>query len=162
MAKRKEIKTNAMRMLEAMGIPFTHHTYECGEFSDGVQIADLLSLPHGKVFKTLVTQGGGRDYFVFVIPVAEELDRKKAALSVGEKSVELIHVKDLNAVTGYVRGGCTALGMKKQYVTRIDQSARGQSTIIVSGGRLGSQIELGPDDLARAAGAEFADLTAER
>lgn len=158
MAKAKEIKTNAMRILESLKIPFTHYTYECDEFIDGLQIADKLSQPYEKVYKTLVTQGSSRNYFVFVIPIAEELDLKKAAKAVGEKSVEMIHVKDINAITGYIRGGCTAIGMKKQYVTRIDSSARLQSTIIVSGGRIGSQIECKPDDLARAAKAEFAEI----
>lgn len=158
MAKQKEIKTNAMRILESMKIPFTQYTYECGEFIDGLQIADMLSLPYEKVYKTLVTSGAGKDYFVFVIPIARELDLKKAARSVGEKSVAMIHMKDINAVTGYIRGGCTAVGMKKQYVTRIDASAREQASIIVSGGRLGSQIELTPQDLAEAAGADFADV----
>ena len=163
MAKAREIKTNAMRILESMKIPYSHLTYECDEFTDGLQIADMLSLPYGKVYKTLVTAGsmGGkhpRDYYVFVIPVAEELDLKAAARSVGAKSVEMIPVKDLNKITGYVRGGCTAVGMKKQYVTRIDGSAQGLERIIVSGGRIGSQLELAPKDLARAAGAEFADI----
>ena len=90
--------------------------------------------------------------------IAEELDMKKAAKSVGEKSVEMIHVKDINAITGYIRGGCTAIGMKKQYVTRIDESAKTQEQIYVSGGRIGSQIQLKPDDLAKAAKAEFADI----
>ena len=159
MAKQKEIKTNAMRILESMKIPFTHYTYECDEFVDGLQIADTLSLPYEKVYKTLVTQGNSKNYFVFVIPIAEELDLKKAAKTVGEKSVEMIHVKDINSITGYIRGGCTAVGMKKQFVTRIDSSAESQPTIIVSGGRIGSQIELTPQDLAKAARAEFADIT---
>ena len=150
MAKQKEIKTNAMRILESMKIPFTHYTYECDEFVDGLQIADTLSLPYEKVYKTLVTQGNSKNYFVFVIPIAEELDLKKAAKTVGEKSVEMIHVKDINSITGYIRGGCTAVGMKKQFVTRIDSSAESQPTIIVSGGRIGSQIELTPQDLAQA------------
>jgi len=158
MAKKKENKTNAMRILESMKIPFQHYTYECEEFVDGLQIADQLQLPHKKVYKTLVTVGSSKNYFVFVIPIAEELDLKKAARVVGEKHVEMIHVRDINRVTGYVRGGCTAIGMKKQYVTRIDSSAGQQPTIIVSGGRIGSQIELAPDDLAAAAQAEFADL----
>jgi ybaK/ebsC protein len=158
MAKQKEIKTNAMRILETMKIPFKHYTYECDEFTDGLQIADKLSLPHEKVYKTLVTVGNSRNYFVFVIPVAEELDMKAAARSVGEKSVEMLHVKDINTVTGYIRGGCTAVGMKKQYVTRIDSSAQAQENIIVSGGRIGSQLELSPQDLAKAAKAEFADI----
>ena len=158
MAKQKEVKTNAMRILESMKIPYTHMTYECDEFVDAIQIADMLSLPYEKVYKTLVTEGSNREYFVFVIPIAEELDLKAAARSVGQKSVEMIHVKDINKITGYIRGGCTAIGMKKQYVTRIDQSAKEQEKIIVSGGRIGSQLELSPEDLARAAGAEFADL----
>ncbi|MCM1065833.1 MAG: Cys-tRNA(Pro) deacylase [Eubacterium sp.] len=158
MAKQKEVKTNAMRILENMNIPFRHHTYECDEFIDGIQIADKLSLPYEKVYKTLVTVGNSKNYFVFVIPIAEELDLKAAARSVGEKSVEMIHVKDINAITGYIRGGCTAVGMKKQYVTRIDSSARAQENIIVSGGRIGSQLELSPQDLAKAAKAEFADI----
>ena len=158
MGKQKEIKTNAMRILETMKIPFQQYTYECEEFTDGLQIAHKLGLPYEKVYKTLVTVGSSRDYFVFVIPVAEELDLKAAARSVGEKSVEMIHVKDINKVTGYIRGGCTAVGMKKQYVTRIDRSAEKLPTMIVSGGRIGSQIELAPQDLARAAGAQFAEL----
>ncbi|MCD8196858.1 MAG: Cys-tRNA(Pro) deacylase [Lachnospiraceae bacterium] len=162
MAKQKEVKTNAMRILESMKIPFQYHTYECGEFVDGIQVADQLGLPHEKVFKTLVTVGNSKNYFVFVIPIEEELDLKKAARAVGEKSVEMLHVKDINRVTGYVRGGCTAVGMKKQYVTRIDRSAQEQSEIYVSGGRIGSQIELSPADLCRAAGTEFAELTKQR
>ncbi len=158
MAKQKEIKTNAMRILESLQIPFQQYTYECREFTDGVQVADQLHLPHEKVYKTLVTEGNSKNYFVFVIPVAEELDLKKAAKSVGEKNVALIPVKEINRVTGYVRGGCTAIGMKKQYVTRIDVRSRQQTTIIVSGGRIGTQIELLPDDLAKAAQAEFADI----
>lgn len=158
MAKQKEVKTNAMRILESMKIPYNHMTYECDEFVDGLQIADLLSLPYEKVYKTLVTVGNSRNYFVFVIPIASELDLKAAAKSVGEKSLEMIPVKEINKVTGYIRGGCTAVGMKKQYVTRIDGSARNQEKIIVSGGRIGSQLELSPKDLARAAGAEFADV----
>lgn len=158
MAK-KENKTNAMRILESMKIPFTHYTYECDEFVDGLQIADKLSLPYEKVYKTLVTVGASKNYFVFVIPIAEELDLKKAAKSVGEKNVEMIHVKDINQITGYIRGGCTAVGMKKQYVTRVDVSAKAQPAIIVSGGRIGLQIELKPDDLCKAARAEYAELT---
>ena len=119
---------------------------------------EKMSLPYEQVYKTLVTVGSSKNYFVFVIPIAEELDMKKAAKSVGEKSVEMIHVKDINAITGYIRGGCTAIGMKKQYVTRIDESAKTQEQIYVSGGRIGSQIQLKPDDLAKAARAEFADI----
>lgn len=161
MAKQKEVKTNAMRILESLKIPFEHHTYECGEFIDGVQVADMLGLPHEEVYKTLVTVGSSKNYFTFVIPIAKELDLKKAAKSVGEKSVEMIHVKDINAVTGYIRGGCTAIGMKKQFVTRVDSSAASLEKIYVSGGRIGSQIELKPEDLLKAAGAEYADIIRE-
>lgn len=159
MAKNKEIKTNAMRILETKKIPFTTHTYECEEFIDGIQIADMLGLPHEKVYKTLVTQGSSKNYYVFVIPIAEELDMKKAAKSVGEKSVAMLHVKDINAVTGYIRGGCTAIGMKKQYVTRIEEAAKNLEHIIVSGGKLGTQLELTPDAFIKASNAEYADIT---
>ena len=145
MAKEKEIKTNAMRILDRMKIPYTHYTYECDEFIDGMQIVEKLNLKPEQVYKTLVTQGHSKAYFVFVIPVAEELDLKKAAKAVGEKSLEMIHVKDINQITGYIRGGCTAVGMKKQYKTVIDASAQTLQTMIVSGGRIGSQIELTPD-----------------
>ena len=158
MAKQKEVKTNAMRILESMKIPYEYYTYECDEFVDGLQIADMLSLPYEKVYKTLVTVGNSKNYFVFVIPIAEELDLKAAARSVGEKNVEMVHVKDINRITGYIRGGCTAVGMKKQFVTRIDSSAQEREKIIVSGGRIGSQLELSPLDLAKAARAEFADI----
>ncbi|MCH5339219.1 MAG: Cys-tRNA(Pro) deacylase [Acetatifactor sp.] len=158
MAKQKEIKTNAMRILETMKIPYKHLTYECDEFVDGIQVADMLGMPYEKMYKTLVTVGSSKNYFVFVIPIAEELDLKAAARSVGEKSVEMIHVKDINSVTGYIRGGCTAVGMKKQYVTRIHSAAKELPEIIVSGGRIGSQLVLAPKDLAQAAKAEFADI----
>jgi len=162
MSKQKEDKTknktNAMRLLDTKKIPYTTHTYECDEFIDAIQIADMLGLPYEKVYKTLVTQGSSKNYYVFVIPIAEELDMKKAAKSVKEKSVTMLHVKDINAVTGYIRGGCTAIGMKKQYVTRIEQSAQSLEKIIVSGGKLGIQLELTPQDLAAASNAEFADI----
>ena len=125
---------------------------------NALQIALQLNIPYEKMYKTLVTQGAGRDYYVFVVPIAKELDLKKAARSVGEKSVSMIKVKDINAVTGYIRGGCTPVGMKKQYVTRIDESAAAQDTVVVSGGRIGMQLELAPDDLLKASGAQYADL----
>ena len=159
MARKKEIKTNAMRILEQMNIPFMHLTYECREFEDGIQIADLLGLPHEKVFKTLVTVGAGNHYFVFVIPIEAELDMKAAARAVGEKSVSMIPVKEINKVTGYVRGGCTAIGMKKQYVVVLDSSAANLPAIIVSGGRIGSQIELAPADFLHASGGTYARVT---
>jgi Cys-tRNA(Pro)/Cys-tRNA(Cys) deacylase len=158
MAKKKEIKTNAMRILDRTGTDYRVITYECDEFVDAQQIADQLHQPHEKMYKTLVTKGRSGDYFVFVIPIDGELDLKKAAKSVGEKSVEMIHVKDINAVTGYIRGGCTPIGMKKQYMTRISEEAGALDTMIVSGGKLGAQIELRPEDLIRVSEAEYADL----
>lgn len=158
MAKQKEIKTNAMRILEQKKVPFTHYTYECEEFIDGAQTADLLGLPHEKVYKTLVTVGADKNYYVFVIPIDGELDLKKAAKAVGQKSLSMIPVKEINTVTGYIRGGCTAIGMKKQYKTVIHNAAVNLETMIVSGGRIGSQIELKPEDLKVAVNAEFSDV----
>lgn len=160
MAK-KEPKTNAMRILEKEKIPFEIHRYECEEFTDGIAIADMLGQPHDKVFKTLVTEGKGKEYFVFVIPIAGELDLKKAARAVGEKSVEMIHVKDINKVTGYIRGGCTAIGMKKEYRTTVDESVRKLETLIVSGGKRGTQVELKPEDYLKACKGATADLIKE-
>lgn len=154
----KELKTNAMRMLERMKIPYEYRTYECDEFVDAIHIADKLGLPYDSMYKTLVTIGASKNYFVFVIPIAKELDMKKAAKSVGEKSVAMIPVKEINAITGYIRGGCTAIGMKKQYVTRIDESAKELSAITVSGGKLGMQITLSPQDLCLACRGEFAPV----
>ena len=154
-----EFKTNVMRILEKNKVTYTAHEYPHKKDAvDGVTVAQLMNQDPAKVFKTLVTKGNSNNYFVFVIPIAEELDMKKAAKSVGEKSVAMIHVKDINAVTGYIRGGCTAIGMKKQYVTRIEQSAKELEKIIVSGGKLGMQLELSPFDLAKASKAEFADI----
>lgn len=158
MAKNKENKTNAMRILDSMKIAYEMHTYECEEFIDAMLIADMLHLPYEKVYKTLVTQGNSKAYYVFVLPIARELDLKKAAKEVGEKSLAMIHVRDINQITGYIRGGCTAVGMKKQYETRIDSSARELQKMIVSGGRLGMQLELAPDDLLKASHAKWADL----
>ena len=158
MAKQKEIKTNAMRILEQKKIPFTQYTYECEEFIDGAQTADLLGLPHEKVYKTLVTVGADKNYYVFVIPIDGELDLKKAAKAVGQKSLSMIPVKEINTVTGYIRGGCTAIGMKKQYKTVIHNAAVNLETMIVSGGRIGSQIELKPEALKVAVNAEFSDV----
>ena len=147
-----------MRILESQKIPFEAHTYECDEFIDGIHIADMLNQPYEKMYKTLVTQGASKNYFVFVIPIDKELDMKKAARSVGEKSVSMLHVKDINQVTGYIRGGCTPIGMKKQYVTRIAKEAILQDKIIISGGKLGMQIELTPENLLKASCGEYADL----
>ena len=157
----KEVKTNAMRILDRNKIRYEINLYECKEFIDAVEIADRLGQPYESSFKTLVTVGKSGEHYVFVLPIARELNLKKAALAVGEKSLAMIAVKEITALTGYVRGGCTALGMKKAFRTVIDSSARQFDHIIISGGRIGAQIILAPDDLAKAANAEFADILAE-
>ena len=157
----KEVKTNAMRILDRLKLPYTLNSYECKEFIDGVHIADMLGQDPAQSFKTLVCSGKGGGYYVFVLPVARELDLKKAARAVGAKAVELLPVKEINAVTGYIRGGCTAIGMKKQHPTVIDQSAGEFDRIIISGGRIGSQIFLAPDDFIKATGGSYGDILAE-
>ena len=160
--KDKDIKTNAMRFLDSKKIAYTVNTYECEDFVDGVHIAQMLGQDEKMSYKTLVTKGKSGGYFVFVLPIAQELDMKKAAKAVGEKSVEMLHVKDINSVTGYIRGGCSPLGMKKQFPTVVDKSAQAFETIIISGGRLGSQIFLSPADLVKACGGSFGDIVFEQ
>lgn len=157
MAK-KEAKTNAMRILETMKIAYEMRTYECEEFIDGVHLAERLRLPYEQVYKTLVTVGKSKTHYVFVIPVAEEIDFKKAARAVGEKSLEMLPLKDLTAVTGYIRGGCTSIGMKKKFQTVIQEDAKQLEKVVVSGGRRGLQLVLIPEDLRKAAEASFADV----
>ena len=158
MAKEKEIKTNAMRILDNLKIAYKENFYECDEFIDGMHIADKLGQSYDSSFKTLVTVGKSKQYYVFALPVDKELDMKKAAKSVGEKSVELIAVKDITKVTGYIRGGCTPLGMKKQYKTVIDKSALAFDEIIISGGRIGTQIFVNPTSLGGLIKADFCDI----
>ena len=155
---KKEVKTNAMRMLDRQKIPYTYEEYECDEFTDGIQVADQLGYDHKVVYKTLVTNGKTGAHYVFVIPIEEEIDFKKAAKVVGEKSLEMLHLKELTKVTGYVRGGCTAIGMKKQFPTVIQQDAEELEKMYVSGGKLGMQIQLKPQDLKKATNAKFADV----
>lgn len=157
----KDNKTNAMRMLDKLKIPYVSHTYECENFVDGVQIAELLGEDTAMTFKTLVTVGKSGKYFVFCLPVDREMDLKKCARAVGEKALTPVHVKDILTVTGYIRGGCSPLGMKKPYRTVIHESARELERIIVSGGRLGLQLELTPEDLVKACSGEYADIAAE-
>ncbi len=160
MAK-KENKTNAMRILDKNRISYRTKTYECDEFIDGVHVADLNGDPYDQSFKTLVTVGKSGHHYVFVIPIDKEIDFKKAAKIVGEKSIEMIHVKDINAITGYIRGGCTPLGMKKLFPTVIQESAKEFDEIIISGGKIGMQILLNPLDLANVTHAQFGDIIAQ-
>ncbi|CCX85388.1 ybaK/ebsC protein [Clostridium sp. CAG:590] len=160
MAK-KENKTNAMRILDKNRISYRTKTYECDEFIDGVHVADLNGDPYDQSFKTLVTVGKSGQHYVFVIPIDKEIDFKKAAKIVGEKSIEMIHVKDINAITGYIRGGCTPLGMKKLFPTVIQESAKKFDEIIISGGKIGMQILLNPLDLANVTHAQFGDIIAQ-
>ena len=156
----KEAKTNAMRMLDRAKIVYTAREYphEEGVAVDGVTVAQSIGEDPACVYKTLVTQGASRNYFVFVIPVAAELDLKAAARSVGEKSVAMIHVADINKVTGYIRGGCSPVGMKKQYVTVFDERVLAQEKVYVSAGRIGTQICCAPADLIKAARATTAKI----
>ena len=157
-----EAKTNAMRMLDRGKVPYTVHTYDHSDGRiDGVSVAAKVGIDPERVYKTLVTRGSSGGYFVFVIPVALELDLKKAARAVGEKTVAMIRVEEINKVTGYIRGGCSPVGMKKRYPTVFDSRALGLETIVVSGGRIGTQVELDPGALMAAVGAKTADLTAE-
>ena len=157
-----EFKTNVMRILDKAKITYKAHTYDHSDGAiDGAAVAEKMGQNPEQVFKTLVTKGAGRDYYVFVVPVLKELDLKKAAKSVGEKHVEMIHVKDINKVTGYIRGGCSPIGMKEQFVTVFDKSAENIETIIVSAGKIGYQIELAPKDLIELVGAKTAEITAD-
>ena len=157
-----EFKTNVMRILDKAKITYKAHTYDHSDGAiDGAAVAEKMGQNPEQVFKTLVTKGAGRDYYVFVVPVLKELDLKRAAKSVGEKHVEMIHVKDINKVTGYIRGGCSPIGMKKQFVTVFDKSAENIETIIVSAGKIGYQIELAPKDLIDLVGAKTAEITAD-
>ena len=163
MAKSKEEKTNVMRVLEQKKIAYTAHTYphEEGVAVDGVTVARSMGFDPATVFKTLVARGAKGQFYVFDVPVAENLDLKKAAKAVGEKSIEMLHQKELLPLTGYVHGGCSPVGMKKLFPTVIDASAEDLSTMIVSAGKIGYQVELSPRDLASLVRASFADLVSE-
>lgn len=154
----KETKTNAVRILDRNKIKYELITYECDEFVDGLHTAEITGAPVEQSYKTLVMQGKSKKYYVFVIQIAEEVDLKAAARAVGEKSVEMIHVKDITAITGYVRGGCSPLGMKKQFPTVIDSSAEQFDEIYISGGRIGTTIKLNPMDLIKVVNGLFADI----
>ena len=160
MAKKEE-KTNVMRILEQKNIPYTAHAYDPEAGLDGVSVARQLGQNPDCVFKTLVARGASGGLYVFDIPVAESLDLKKAARAVGEKSVAMIHQKELLPLTGYVHGGCSPVGMKKQYPTVFDETAEIIDAIMVSAGKIGFQVELEPAALIGLVGAATADLTVE-
>lgn len=155
----KEVKTNAMRFLDKKKIKYEVIQYECDEFTDGIAVADKCGIPYERSYKTLVAVGKTKNYYVFVIPIAKTLDLKAAARAVGEKSVEMIHVKEILGITGYIRGGCSPLGMKKQFKTVIDESASGFDWIVISGGRIGSSIRMNPMELKEVIRAVSADIT---
>lgn len=162
MAKASSDKTNVMRLLEQKKISYTPHSYPHADGPvDGVTVAGMIGVEPARVFKTLVARGASKAIYVFVIPVARELDLKKAAKSVGEKSIAMIHVSEITGLTGYVRGGCSPVGMKKRYRTVLDTQAQRVETLLVSAGKIGYQVELAPDALLALVGGTAADLTVD-
>ena len=159
----KSEKTNVMRLLDKAKIKYEPHEYPHGsEAVDGLTVAKLCGFDPECVFKTLVARGTSKNVYVFVIPVSSELDLKKAAKAAGEKSVEMVKVSEINALTGYIRGGCSPVGMKKRYSTFINESAKAKSTVYVSAGKIGSQVELEPLALAEICGAQFSELVKDK
>ena len=154
----KEAKTNAMRMLDRQKVKYEAFSYECDELIDGIHSADKIGAPYDQSFKTLVMEGKSGGYFVFVVPIEKEVDRKAAAKAVGEKTVDMIHVKDITKITGYVRGGCSPLGMKKPYPVVFDASAGEFEEIYVSGGRIGLTLKVPLADLLKVTGGKLADI----
>ncbi|MDS0525385.1 Cys-tRNA(Pro) deacylase [Clostridium sp. SHJSY1] len=152
-------KTNAMRLLDKNNIKYNTISYENKDGKiDGIAVAEKIGKDVNTVFKTLVTQGNSKELYVFVIPVIEELDLKKAAMVAGEKNLDMIHVKDINKYTGYIRGGCSPLAMKKAYKTFIHNSAEKFSNIVFSAGKIGLQIEVNPLELASVIEAKFENI----
>lgn len=158
-ASKPEGKTNAIRALDAAKVPYEYRVFECPEALSGVEVAALLQQDPDCVFKTLVTEGKSGAHYVFMIPVAEELDLKKAAAAAGEKAIHMIRSRELLPLTGYIHGGCSPLGMKKPFPTFIDETAQLFDVIMFSGGRIGCQIELDPALLERVIPLTYADLT---
>lgn len=159
MAKDKKLKTNAMRILDSKKVSYEMLSYESEDGKiDGISVAHKIGVDEKNVFKTLVVQGTSKELYVFVIPVAEELDLKSAAKIAGEKKVEMIPVKDILKHTGYIRGGCSPIGLKRPYKTFIHESAKELDFIIVSAGKIGHQIKLNPNDLVNVVEGEFAFL----
>ena len=160
MAKKDKVqKTNALREIEAAGIEHRFITFECEEALSGVDVAAKLGEDPDHVFKTLVTEAKSGQHYVFMVPVACELDLKKAAAAVGEKAVSMIKARDLLPLTGYVHGGCSPIGMKTPFPTAIDETAQLHDPSMFSGGRIGCQVEMSPDDLDKLVSLVFADLT---
>ena len=155
---KKEEKTNVMRVLDGKKIPYESHTYEPDATMSGEQIAGILGEDPSHVFKTLVTQAKSGAYYVFVVPVVEELDLKKAAKAAGEKAISMIKQKDLLPLTGYVHGGCSPIGMKKAFPTFIHETAAGYDKVFVSAGKVGFQVELSPTDLIAITRCKLADI----
>lgn len=157
--KQGEQKTNVMRLLEQAKIPYRHHCYVDTGAVSGIEVAAVLGQDENRVFKTLVTVGKSGEHYVFVVPVNRELNLRKAAKAVNEKSVEMIKTKELLPLTGYIHGGCSPIGMKKRFTTVVDESAVGQDTIFVSAGKIGYQIEIKPDDLKKIVQFYYDDIT---
>lgn len=145
--KEKETKTNVMRILDQAGISYNHYCYLDSGAISGTEVATAMNQPYEKVFKTLVTVAASKQHYVFVIPVAEELDLKKAASAVGEKNIEMLKQKDLLPLTGYIHGGCSPIGMKKQFTTTFHETISSLDTVIFSAGKIGYQVEVNPTDL---------------
>ncbi|EHK2403889.1 Cys-tRNA(Pro) deacylase [Clostridium perfringens] len=159
MAKDKKLKTNAMRILDSKKVSYEMLSYESEDGKiDGISVAHKIGVDEKNVFKTLVAQGTSKELYVFVIPVAEELDLKNAAKIAGEKKVEMIAVKDILKYTGYIRGGCSPIGLKRDYRTFIHESAKGLDFMIVSAGKIGHQIKLNPNDLVEVVSGKFENL----
>lgn len=155
-----KVKTNAMRILDTQKVSYEILTYDANDGKiDGVAVAGKIGKDPAQVYKTLVAVGASKSLYVFVIPVEAELDMKKAAKEAGEKNVEMLPVKDIQKFTGYIRGGCSPIGMKKNYPTFLDESARDLETVIVSAGKIGFQVELKPEELLKASGGKLALLT---
>ncbi len=159
----KERKTNVMRALDQKKIPYQTHQYpHDGGAVDGMRVAGLIDKDAGCVYKTLITVGAKGEHYVFVLPVSAELDLKKAAKAVGEKSVAMVHVAQIPTLTGYVRGGCSPIGMRKRFPTVLHEAARALPSIVVSAGKIGEQVELNPEDLLQMVQASYADIALTR
>lgn len=158
MAKKSADTTNAVRHITAMKLEFSVLSFECPTALSATEISAMLSIPGEKVFKTLVTVGRSGEHYVFMVPAGNELDLKNAARAVGEKSIEMIKNRELLPLTGYIHGGCSPIGMKKQFVTVLDESAAGLDTIFFSGGKLGLQIEMSPSEFKKAVDYKLFDV----